>query len=469
MAPLPWLSKATDLEALAGIAQAGKWDAEQRAKVISLPGEIAGLMDQEPSTPTVPSQPTSPEPPIVEPGGKLARVKFPPAATRELTASPSTLMNVVRNQAQPGDHILLEDGDYDAGYLFDKAFPPDQKLVIRSKTPLGANFTVPPRFVQPGYWLHECRTSYDRGTDQDSYNIKIEANHINVTRCWIQGRDGIASRLGAIGNVQIGWNRFTGRNKYQSSATHLYFWLPLLGNFPKATDGPNNISIHYNFFDDPVAAGAEDHSIYFGETRAAPDDLPMLENVFIDFNFWPATNKRTRPLYLKRGCYVRRNTCLSGTRNFGIRHGQESKVWANIIRPSFFHFAGAMGVGATPEHHHDIRGNEAPNSDLILFCGSATGGGDYCAANYALAASNRLKSIQVGVRQGPAVEAAQGGSTKGCKILLDGKVPRSAVDLLACDRDTISVEDGNDGLWIPQTFPLDETKVGLETTNQGSS
>ena len=457
-------------------------DAKQIAA--QLASDVAGLadkveelnqaLDQDPAPEPGPAPDPTPDPtpdpdqfPIVDDKGKLQRAKRPPEAVRELRATPTTLLNVVRQKAQPGDHIVLDDGDYGAGYGLDRAFPPDKKLVIRSKTPMGANFTVPLRFLAPGYWLHECRTSYDRGVDKDSFNIKVEADHVNITRCWIQGRDGIASRAGAVGHVQIGWCRFSGRNRGANSCDHIYFWLPLAGNYVKPTDGPNNISIHYNFFDDPASKAAEDHSIYFGTSKAGKDDLPMMANVFIDYNYWAPTCNRTRPLYMKRGCYIRRNTCLSKQRNFGIRHGMESKVWANIIEPWFFHFSGAVGLGGTSENYHDIRGNEAPNSSLILFCGSKNGDITYQAASYALALSNRLKSIEVGVRNGT-VSTAQGGLIHGCKILLDGKVPSSAVNMLNCKRETIAVDDGNGGMWIPATDRLDETRVGLQTTGQGA-
>lgn len=482
--PLPWLAQAVELEALATMAQIERWNDEDMLRAQQLLAEITSLMAvhveppieppveppvieppiEPPVEPPVYPEPIPPEPPLVDDTGKLIRAKHPPPATKDLTAKPSTLLNVVRN-AEPGAHIWLESGDYGAGYRFDKAFPPDKKLVIRSKVPLEANFTVPPRFMAPGYWLYECRASYDRGNDQDSFGIKVEANHVNVTRCWLQGKDGIASRLGAIGYCQFNWNRFTGRNKYQSAASHIYIWLPDAGAYTKPTDGPNNMVLAYNYFNDPVGIADEDHSIYFGHTKAGAKDMPMMEGVYVDYNFFAETSKRKRPLYMKRGCYVRRNTCLSTERNFGIRHGMASKVWANVIKSTFFHFSGAMVVGGTTDNHHDIRGNEAAGS-LMLFCGSE-GANQYQAASYALVASNKVKSIEVGVRSGN-VSAAQGGLTKGCRILLDGKLARTGINYLSCQKDTITVDDGDGGLYIPQTDRLDETRVGLETAGQAS-
>lgn len=480
---LPWLAQSVELEALATYAQIEKWSDEEMLRAQQLLGEITSLMSAhveppveppvdppvEPPVdppPTIPPEPTPPPPSIVDDTGKLLRAKHPPAAARTLSAKPTTLLNVYRN-AQPGDHIVLEDGDYGSGYLFDRKFPPDKKVVIRSKTPMGANFTVPPRFTGEGHWLYECRTSFNPGGTSDSFNIKIEANHITVTRCWIQGKDGIASRKGAVGYFQIGWNRFTGRNKTTSSCDHIYFWLPNSGDYKKPTDGPNNGSIHYNYFDDPASTkSAEDHSVYFGATKAASNDLPMMQNVYVDYNFWASTCERTRLLYLKRGCYVRRNTCLANGRNFGIRHGKESIFWANITNATDVHFSGALLVGATPENHHDIRCNEAPNSSIILFCGSETAA-PYQAASYALVAANKVRSIEVGVRRGKSVVAAQGGLTKNVRVLLGGVMKREAVHLLDCNGTSIEANVPPD-FYLPKTDRLDQTRVGLETAGQGS-
>jgi hypothetical protein len=458
-AAVAWLVQAVELEGLAQTAQEAAWTTEQSARAAALVSEISALMaSAEPPPVTVPPEPTTPPPPMVDDTGKLKRVKYPPGAARTLKATAANFMDVINNKAQPGDHVVCEGGSYDQVYTLTKSFPGDKPLVIRSATPLETSFAKGLNFNAPGYWLHECRVP---GV------VRLNSGGVNLTRCWLQNADGVHGANKAIGNVQIGWCRFTGQNKTSGSTDHIFFWLPGAGNYPKPTSGPNNISIHRNFFDDPASKASEDHVIYFGHTKADPNDLPMMADVYIDMNLIAATCQRTRIVYLKRGAVVRRNSDLSTNRNFGVRHGMASKFWANITKSSNFHFGGAMVVGGTPEHYHDIRGNEAPNAKLVLWCGSA-GTNFYQAASYAMAASNKFRSIEVGVKDRDTISAAQGGLTKGCKIFLDGKVPRSAVSLQYCVKDTITIRDDAGGVVIPKTFPLTEEMVGLETKGQGS-
>jgi hypothetical protein len=490
--PAPWLGESLEMAELAVKAARGvTWTEGELDRAQALPATIGAAMrpvpppvdpappvdpppvDPEPPTdpPVDPPPPVHPEP--ADPGDKIYRAKRPlpaPAGREFRFTKTSALIDFYRNKAESGDHLVLADGSFE-GFDLNRSFDPQRPVVIRAESPWQAVFVTPPRLNAPGHWLHELKTRFDPPGDTDAFNIKVNADHQTITRCWIDGADGIVSREGGIGHIQIGWNRFTGRNRSRSTCDHILFRLPLEDTFRRPEDSPHDLSIHYNFFWDPDSEAEEDHCIYFGDTKAGRDDLPMLTNVFIDYNLIHADMRRTRPLYLKRGAVVRRNQCDAGGRNFGVRHGASSILWANRTRTKMLMLGGARGYGGSAENHHDVRGNvcEGP---IELCCGS-DGGGEgpfFQAANHAMLAGNVAPSIHVGVRRGRNLSEREGGKTRGVKIFLAGRMPRGKVVLESdCDRQTIEIEDGDGGLRIPEAVTLTMAEVGFQMDGQASA
>jgi hypothetical protein len=446
-----------------------------RLEAAVAPAEPPPDTPPEPVPPTVPPEPTKPPEDIFDSTGKLIRKKQPLPAAKEWRVSQTKhLIDVYRHKAGDGDHIVLAP---DVGFEtldMDRSFDPRRPLVIRSESerPWSARFEKALRFNGPGHWLHEVKTVHDDPTGRDSFAIKINADHVTITRCWLDSPDGIVSRdaedgQGGIGYFQIGWNIFTGRNRTDQSRDHILFLLPLQGDYRRPEAGPHNGSIHRNLFWDPLSnrrgSDDEDRCIYFGHTKAGADDLPMMQNVFIDYNLFHKDMRRNRVLYMKRGCVVRRNQADCDGRNFGIRHGAGSKVWGNRVRTGTFHFSGARGVGGTAEHHHDIRGNVSEIAPIELYCGSDNNGRppQFQAASFAELAGNEAPGIVVGAMRGRRLAPAEGGPVKGVKIWLAGRMHRSKVQLAECERETVQVEDGPGPKPIPEAITLTETDVGL--------
>ena len=108
--------------------------------------------------------------------------------------------------------------------------------------------------------------------------------------------------------------------------------------YSKPSDGPCRIYIYYNDFDDdgsrPSGVPMEDHCIYFGDSKPKGDDVVCMEDVELDHNLIRDSNKRVRGFYLKRGAYLFQNSLLGARYNWGIRHGGNARIEANIAKGS---------------------------------------------------------------------------------------------------------------------------------------
>jgi hypothetical protein len=431
--------------------------------------------------------------PIPSPPG---RPKFPPTDGTVLNATNAatglTSLRTVYNGASDGDQIVLADGNYGA-FNFNRDFDPDNPVIIRSKNAtingttisLGAIFTGTIRLTGTGHWLHQIKTQQPN-TSSSQIGITIEKNHQIVTRCWINNADGIHAVESAglnRGYIWLGWNRFTGQNATTNSRDQIFFSMPGEDDWRSNTNGPHQIYIYSNFFWDNLASGNEDHSIYFGDTKAGVRDVPIMWEVWIEENFWHVDCNRRRILYLKRGAHVMYNQCNASGLNWGTRHGRASVWWGNRSACDYMMIPGVRSVqgggnntsyptvvsgGSWPTaadgNHHDIRGNIMTSGGYRIFAGCIPSINPlvqeppFQAGHFAVLVGNRGAYINVGHLNAKndgtrfKVRDQEGGSVEGVKIYKAGltiPVKNSGTGIACRDADTMTISNGAGGFAYP--------------------
>jgi hypothetical protein len=119
-----------------------------RLEAAVAPAEPPPDTPPEPVPPTVPPEPTKPPEDIFDSTGKLIRKKQPlPAANEWRVSQTKDLIEVYRQRAGDGDHIVLAPGEYETLDM-NRSFDPRRPLVIRSESeqPWSAVFTKALRF-----------------------------------------------------------------------------------------------------------------------------------------------------------------------------------------------------------------------------------------------------------------------------------------------------------------------------------
>ncbi len=389
--------------------------------------------------------------------------KYPSAPARTLHVPEDyRTLAAAYSVAGPGDHISLASGDYAGDLTLDRSGSPDQPIIIRSRSPLGAALTGRITITGSHHWLYELRTSWNTSS-KDGYAVNLKGSYVTITRCWFASNQAIQCDRNGRHHIWIGWNRFTGQNRTSMALSQIFFDQPPGGKWSVAENGPNNVWIYRNFFWDNIGAGAEDHCIYFGHTRPSGNDIGRMLNVSIEYNLIHRDNKRTRGFYVKRGCDLLYNQmdCIG---NFTVRHGWGSRCWGNRLQARPFSFnGGRSGLG------HDIRGNVS-SRPLLLHCGGyAKPENPFQAADYALLVGNTVPQIKIGyLNSGHRLVADQGGPVNNVTVHLAGRM--SATNVVQtpglCDPGTCLTSASDGGFAIPSTVTLTQSDVGLELANQ---
>jgi hypothetical protein len=294
--------------------------------------------------------------------------------------------------AADGDHIDLASATYAGTFTFGRTFSTTAPVVIKARSLNGAVFSGQMTVSGVGHWLYQIKSTFN-GTAR-SGGVVATGDYFWATRCWFAGRDGL-SLLNFPHHVWVGWSRFTGKCAQAFGAfSHLYMQIP--DNWPNINSGPHDIYIYRNFFFDNTSPAPtqdqspENHVIYFGESKAQPDDLGVISECYVEYNkiYHDGTGRsRTRGIYLKRGCVMRYNdvSIPDGAGNNGFRHSRGGEIYGNTIRDD------SMEVnGGTLTEHALVYGN-AVGQNLLLKAGSQNNNGGVLtqAADYAVLAGNR--------------------------------------------------------------------------------
>ncbi len=224
----------------------------------------------------------------------------PPARTLRVPEDYGTLA-AAYSAAGPGDHISLASGDYSGDLTLSRSGAPDRPIVIRSRSTLGATLTGRITITGSHHWLYELKTNWNTSRT-DGYAVNLQGSYVTITRCWFASNQAIQCDKNGRHHIWIGWNRFTGQNRSSLGLSHIFFDQPSGGKWSVAENGPNNIWIYRNFFWDNIGAGAEDHCVYFGHSKPLGNDIGRMLNVSIEYNLIHRDTKRTRGIYVKRGC-----------------------------------------------------------------------------------------------------------------------------------------------------------------------
>jgi hypothetical protein len=380
---------------------------------IATPAATVKILD----TATVPPEPIPPEPippEPIPPQPDSKRPKYPPAPvagrTRNVPEDYPTVMAAYQD-APPGTTISVKSGISTGELKFARNLDPDNPVIIRSRSLLGAILDQRVHFTGKGHWLHGFRQTY-KTTDMAKGAIGLDADFIWLTKLEIQSPHGIDTGQLNRADVKIGWCTFNGRNPGGSSVTNISIKMPDGGHYPKPSDGPRRIYIYYNDFDDdgPRPSGAmEDHCIYFGDSKPKGDDVVCMEDVEIDHNLIREDNKRVRGFYMKRGAYLFQNNILGAKYNWGIRHGGKARIEGNIARGTAKLILNGSG--------HTVVNNTWQKS-CDLYCGASKGGSGpyYQAADYATLDMN-AGVVNIGYKPSShSLDIGQGGKVNNCTI-----------------------------------------------------
>jgi len=279
----------------------------------------------------------------VMPKSRIRTVGFagPPGSTQYATRA------LAYADCVSGDYLVLPDGVQTGNWTLDRSFATNNPVIITSrnmtdaKTP-GSSFTGKITVSGKGHWLHQLTTAY-KGSSRHNADIDVTGTYCYVSRCWIQGREGInVSPTGQY--VAIGWNRFTGRNSFSpdsagTNVSHTYVEFPV--DYPNPDAGPRDIYIYRNFYWDDVdhsgfntETGGESMHVYFGDAKVIGNDEFRMTNVLVEENYFEgdsANKGRPRSIYSKRGMDAFRNHSKITNGIFGARHGWGFRYWGNRV------------------------------------------------------------------------------------------------------------------------------------------
>jgi hypothetical protein len=239
--------------------------------------------------------------------------------------------------APPGTTISVKSGVNCGELLLSRDLDSDNPVILRSRDRLGAFLDKRVKCTGKGHWLHGFKQTFKVTTKGDG-GIVVDADFTTLTKMEIQSPHGITSAQFKRADVKIGWCYFSGRNTSTDSISNIFFAIPNGGQYNQPSDGPCRIYIYNNDFDDdglrPTGVPMEDHCIYFGDSKPKGDDVVCMEDVELDHNLIRESNKRVRGFYMKRGAYLFQNSLLGAKYNWGIRHGGNARIEANIAKGS---------------------------------------------------------------------------------------------------------------------------------------
>jgi len=276
---------------------------------------------------------------LTEPADKN-RPKYPPEPTPQTTRNvPEDYPSVMAayQDAPPGTTISVGSGVNCGDLNLSRDLDPNNPIILRSRDRLGALLDNQVKLAGKGHWLHGFKQTF-KVTSKGDGGIVVAADFITLTKMEIQSPHGITSSEPKRADVRIGWCYFSGKNANTSAISNIFFKIPNGGQYSRSSDGPCRIYIYNNDFDDdgsrPSGVPMEDHCIYFGDSKPKGDDVVCMEDVELDHNLIRDSNKRVRGFYMKRGAYLFQNSLLGARHNWGIRHGGNARIEANIAKGS---------------------------------------------------------------------------------------------------------------------------------------
>jgi hypothetical protein len=311
---------------------------------------------------------------IVRPGYGLGATDDPPAPLRTVNVSNSTQLNAALSSVQPGDHIVLANGNYSGSFRLARTGTSDAPIVVKAASKngtviSGGTFTLASPFTGV-YGL-----GFSTG---NTLSLQILASDTFALRNWFAGARCI--NLSTQQRVRIGYNRFTGgpvRGLAEGHQIHV--------EIPERSSLPEGGRIYRNAMISPSGTGASEEfmHVYIGDSGGFGDvRTPSLQDFRVEYNLISDTVRR-RGVYTKRGGQIQFNHIIGkGPGVNGIRHGGRGTLAGNTC-------VNVDSVIVNGPDHRILGNYIRARKGLRLECERRTSGGTrYNAAHRALLSGN---------------------------------------------------------------------------------
>lgn len=253
----------------------------------------------------------------------------PSAAALERMVADATEFRAAVRAAQPGDVIVMEDGEWrDVDLLLDCSGGPDAKVTLRGRTPGGAIITGDSRLriggahlVVEGLWFD--RVSSVEDVIQFRKDSRTHAQHARLTQCALTDcnppdLDEDTKWISLYGaDNRVDHCRIEGK---RNAGTTLVVWL---------SDQPNRHQIDHNFFGPRPRLGKNG-----GETiRVGTSDWSLHESeTVVEHNVFERCNGEVEIISSKScGNVYRWNLFLQCEGALTLRHGNRCTVEGNVF------------------------------------------------------------------------------------------------------------------------------------------
>jgi hypothetical protein len=309
-------------------------------------------------------------------------------------------------EARPGDHLLLEDGDYPGEVVVGASGAPGAPVVLRPRRRWGARFTGRVAVAGADVTLH--------GLLLDGAAVELAGDRARMTRCRQAGTEGIAVLVSGGRGVEVDRNELSGMRGRGISVRP----------DPRDPAAAAGAWIHRNHLRDFEGRRRENvhEGLQLGQSRRDTDaslralvELNLLERVSVDSEAVSVKSSDNT---------VRLNTLLDCRAFVTNRHGERNRIVANRLERSLgitVHDRGNAVLGNVLVDCRDgirvMAGNVAPDG--------WPGEGTHPAAADTLVAGNVTDRLTVGYAfrghavpaTGTRVAAGQGG--EGLRLLVE--------------------------------------------------
>jgi hypothetical protein len=369
-----------------------------------------------------------------------------PAALRTVPVSDGAGLATALVEARPGDHILLQAGDYslEEGFVAGRGGTAEAPVVIRPERPGEVRLHSPVLLTAN----HACFYGIDFAT-RDA--LTVEGDRNAALRCIFRDVTSITLRNGASHN-RIGWNSFKDLPFYPDPQRNAIRLEPRLRD-PRPMTGNH---IYRNHFTTDVGEERQDrHSlvIYVGLSAKNTLKLPPTATL-IEYNLFDRIDYNSAVRIKTHGNMIRYNTAIGPGRHskrrnmaqFAQRQGNGNRWhgnWAENTR----------GFKINGEGQEFLGNKVVGRASLDLNCGSDR---NKDACSYSLFVANDGKCV-VGNRD------FREEPTKACRNnWFESHQPAvDAIELTEWQADTlISPSTGRSGL--PRAVRLEPHEVGAE-------
>lgn len=317
--------------------------------------------------------------------------------------------------ADPGIHIVLEDGEYNGDFKVTRSGSSDHPVVIRARNPLKAKINGSLALNGDNAMVHSIVAE-----GSGDFAVKMGGSGNKVLRSSFPGSHGIAVEKDAK-DWYIGRNALTGSSQGDAARQDGIIV------YTDSGSGTEPGLIERNFFQSDGGDRSESHAVYVGQQKM--DSRPTLD-VTVRENLIGTSSQpygKRRLIYVKHGCIIEGNTVYAQLGTCGIRHGERGKMVNN-------HLTGMHDIMLNGDGHQVI-GNTWQDTHCDLMAetrsGSGANGGRgnlYQAADEAIVQGNSgaltvgkklvhldapVRGVKISDHQGPVELQAQTGTSQG--------------------------------------------------------